>query len=65
MRENFADNQVMNCTIENKDAEGWDVVDIDPYGSAAEFNGAAVRATRNYGMLCITSTDTATLCGIR
>jgi len=72
MQDNFAANEVTNCTIENKDAvelmysgrrEGWDVVDIDPYGSAAEFLDAAVQATRNFGLLCVTSTDMATLCG--
>lgn len=72
MRENFAANEVSAYTIENKDAvelmysgrrEAWDVVDIDPYGSAAEFLDAAVQATRNYGLLCVTSTDMATLCG--
>ncbi len=51
-----------NCQYSGK-LEGWDVVDIDPYGSAAEFIDSAVQATGNYGLLCVTSTDMVTLCG--
>ena len=72
MRENFEVNGVENCLIENRDArellyskikDAWDVIDIDPYGSAAEFLDSAVQATKSYGLLCVTSTDMATLCG--
>lgn len=34
-----------------------DVVDIDPYGTAVPFLGAAIQAVQNYGMLCVTCTD--------
>lgn len=44
-------------------ARRFDVVDIDPYGSPAPFIDAAVRATRHDGLLCVTATDTAALCG--
>eukprot|EP00400_MALV-I_sp_L67-5_P000839 gene839-269_t len=41
----------------------YDVVDLDPYGSVAPFLDAAVQAVKNGGLLCITSTDSAVLCG--
>lgn len=41
----------------------WDVIDLDPYGSAAPFLDAAVRAVSDGGLLCITCTDMAALGG--
>lgn len=41
----------------------FDVVDVDPFGSPAPFLDAALRATRHNGLLCLTATDTAALCG--
>eukprot|EP00920_Eleutheroschizon_duboscqi_P013823 GHVT01032391.1.p1 GENE.GHVT01032391.1~~GHVT01032391.1.p1 ORF type:complete len:585 (-),score=42.21 GHVT01032391.1:902-2569(-) len=41
----------------------YDVIDIDPYGSSSEFLDGAVQAVRSGGLLCLTSTDMATLCG--
>ncbi|KAK7014835.1 guanine(26)-N(2)-dimethyltransferase [Favolaschia claudopus] len=38
-----------------------DVVDIDPYGTAAPFIDAAVQCVRDEGLLCITCTDLAVL----
>jgi len=35
----------------------FNVVDIDPYGSAAPFLDAAVKKIANGGLLCVTSTD--------
>lgn len=40
-----------------------DVIDIDPYGSAAIFLDSAVRCAAEGGLLCITCTDMASLCG--
>jgi len=43
----------------------FDVVDIDPYGSPVHFLDAAFKIIRaKNGFLCITATDTATLCGV-
>ncbi|XP_052805195.1 tRNA (guanine(26)-N(2))-dimethyltransferase-like isoform X1 [Mya arenaria] len=42
---------------------GFDVVDLDPYGTAAPFLDSAVKSVREGGLLCITCTDAATLCG--
>lgn len=62
--------------IQNKDANDlmhehksqnnhFDVIDLDPYGSSAPFLDAAVQAVAgDGGLLCITCTDYATLCGV-
>ena len=41
----------------------FDVVDLDPYGTAAPFFDAAVQSVRDGGLLCVTCTDAAVLCG--
>ena len=42
----------------------FDYVDVDPYGSPTPFIDSAVRACRNRGMIALTATDMAPLCGI-
>jgi tRNA (guanine26-N2/guanine27-N2)-dimethyltransferase len=46
-----------------KTEEQFDVIDLDPYGSAAPFLDSAVQAVADGGLLCITCTDSAVLCG--
>jgi tRNA (guanine26-N2/guanine27-N2)-dimethyltransferase len=41
-----------------------DCVDIDPFGSPSEFLDSAVRATRDGGVVALTATDMAPLCGV-
>ena len=41
----------------------FDVIDLDPYGTAAPFFDGAVQAVQDGGLLCITCTDAAILCG--
>lgn len=43
----------------------YDVIDLDPYGTAAPFFDGAVQAVNDGGLLCITCTDSALLasCG--
>lgn len=41
----------------------WDVIDLDPYGSAAPFLDAAIQAVRHGGLLNITCTDMVALGG--
>ena len=41
----------------------FDAVDIDPYGSPTVFLDAAIQATEDDGLIMITATDLATLCG--
>lgn len=40
----------------------FDVIDIDPFGSCAEFVNAAFKAIRHNGIICFTCTDKAALC---
>ena len=41
----------------------FDVIDLDPYGSPAEFLDGAVQSVGDGGMLAVTCTDMAVLCG--
>jgi tRNA (guanine26-N2/guanine27-N2)-dimethyltransferase len=49
--------------IQLKQLPMWDVIDLDPYGSAAPFLDGAVQAVESGGLLCITCTDMAALGG--
>jgi tRNA (guanine26-N2/guanine27-N2)-dimethyltransferase len=42
----------------------FDVVDVDPFGSPVPYLDSAIRALRNNGLLAITATDLAPLCGV-
>ena len=41
----------------------FDVVDLDPYGTAIPFIDSCIHCSKNGGMLCITFTDMPVLCG--
>ena len=43
--------------------EKYDVVDLDPYGSPMDFLDGAVQAVSEGGLLAVTATDMAVLCG--
>ena len=42
----------------------FDYVDVDPFGSPAAFVQGAARATAGGGIISLTATDTAVLCGV-
>ena len=42
----------------------FDYVDVDPFGSPVPYIDAALRALRNGGLLALTATDMAPLCGV-
>ncbi|KAJ1735499.1 RNA methyltransferase tRNA(m5U54)methyltransferase [Coemansia biformis] len=44
-----------------RDQKRFDVVDLDPYGSAAPFIDGAIHAAARGGLLCVTCTDLAIL----
>jgi len=58
-----------NIQLENKDlnlllhSKKYHVVDIDPFGSPVAFLDSAMKGLRRKGILAVTATDTATLCG--
>ena len=41
----------------------YDVIDIDPFGTPSPFLDSAVQAVADGGLLCVTATDAAILCG--
>ncbi|KAF2871978.1 S-adenosyl-L-methionine-dependent methyltransferase [Massariosphaeria phaeospora] len=41
------------------DKSGYDVIDLDPYGTAAPFIDSAIQAINDEGLLCVTCTDSA------
>jgi len=47
---------------QRKEKKFWDVVDLDPYGTAVPFLESAIQALADGGMLCVTFTDMAVLC---
>jgi len=42
----------------------FDAIDIDPFGSPVPYLDSAIRALRNSGLLALTATDMAPLCGV-
>ncbi|KAJ5774664.1 tRNA (guanine(26)-N(2))-dimethyltransferase [Penicillium paradoxum] len=52
---NLGDARVYMYGLDN--ASKFDVIDLDPYGTAAPFLDAAVQAAKDGGLLCVTCTD--------
>lgn len=50
-------------TAAREPSSQYDVVDLDPYGGAAPFLDSAVQAVCDGGVLAVTCTDLAVLCG--
>ena len=46
-----------------KNKEFYNVVDLDPYGTAVPFLDSAVQCISNGGLMCVTFTDMAVLAG--
>ncbi|MCX8150479.1 MAG: tRNA (guanine(10)-N(2))-dimethyltransferase [Candidatus Bathyarchaeota archaeon] len=42
----------------------FEIVDIDPFGTPVPYLDTAIRALRNKGLLAVTATDMAPLCGV-
>ncbi|KAJ5961106.1 tRNA (guanine(26)-N(2))-dimethyltransferase [Penicillium vulpinum] len=55
IKPNLADARVYMYGLDN--ASKFDVIDLDPYGTAAPFMDAAVQAAKDGGLLCVTCTD--------
>ncbi|CAK0881811.1 unnamed protein product, partial [Prorocentrum cordatum] len=51
------------CGPRGAGASAYDVIDLDPYGTAVPFLDSAVQAVADGGLLCITSTDMRVLGG--
>lgn len=44
-------------------AQAYDAIDLDPYGTPVQFLDSAVQAVSEGGLLAVTATDMAVLCG--
>jgi tRNA (guanine26-N2/guanine27-N2)-dimethyltransferase len=55
-----------NCLLSCHGAprKRFDVVDVDPFGSPVPYLDSAIRGLRDNGLLAITATDLAPLCGV-
>lgn len=53
-------NYIMMKAVNDK--QFYDIIDLDPYGSAAPFLDCAMQAINDGGLLCVTCTDMAALC---
>jgi tRNA (guanine26-N2/guanine27-N2)-dimethyltransferase len=69
IEKNLDQNSLENCRVENRkmntltSEEDFDYIDIDPFGSPIQFIDGSLQALRKDGMLAVTATDTAPLCG--
>jgi len=55
-----------NCLLScfGKPRQRFNIVDLDPFGTPVPYLDSAIRATRNEGLLAVTATDLACLCGV-
>ena len=64
---NVSDKVSSNCgdasLVMYSQKDAFDVIDLDPYGTAAPFLDAAVQSVKDGGLVCVTCTDMAVLCG--
>src|SRR5487761_535625 len=49
---------------EENAGERFDCVDIDPFGTPSDFVDCGIRAVKDKGVLSVTATDSAVLCGV-
>lgn len=71
IEKNIAANRLKNVTASNLEYNvllsdsGFEWIDIDPFGSPVKFIDLAVRRASRNGIISITATDTAPLCGTK
>jgi tRNA (guanine26-N2/guanine27-N2)-dimethyltransferase len=47
----------------NTNPKRFDCIDLDPYGTPAPFLDSAIKSIKSGGLMCVTATDAAVLCG--
>jgi tRNA (guanine26-N2/guanine27-N2)-dimethyltransferase len=50
--------------FEERDFRKFDIIDLDPFGSPSPYVDCVLRSVSNHGLMSITATDTAVLCGV-
>jgi len=50
--------------FEEREIRRFDIVDLDPFGSPSPYVDCVLRSVGNGGLISITATDTAVLCGV-
>jgi tRNA (guanine26-N2/guanine27-N2)-dimethyltransferase len=61
----FASNDVCKfLNFEDREFRKFDIVDLDPFGSPSPYVDCVLRSVSNHGLISITATDTAVLCGV-
>jgi tRNA (guanine26-N2/guanine27-N2)-dimethyltransferase len=53
----------LSARLENA-GERFDALDLDPFGTPSPFVDEALKATKHHGILSVSATDTAVLCGV-
>lgn len=62
---NFSSNEVCRFLLQGtEEGDRFGIVDLDPFGTPARHIDCVLRAVLDSGMVSITATDTAVLCGI-
>jgi tRNA (guanine26-N2/guanine27-N2)-dimethyltransferase len=61
----FGTNDVCKfLNFEQRQCRKFDIVDLDPFGSPSPYVDCVLRSVSNQGLISITATDTAVLCGV-
>ncbi|MFZ0366287.1 MAG: tRNA (guanine(10)-N(2))-dimethyltransferase [Nitrososphaeraceae archaeon] len=61
----FGTNDVCKfLNFEERESRKFDIVDLDPFGSPSTYVDCVLRSVSNRGLISITATDTAVLCGV-
>ena len=70
IQRNISNNAIHNAQATNKNihellgTQHYHAIDIDPFGSPIRYLDGAIRALKHKGILSVTATDTAALCGV-
>ena len=56
-------NNEENSSNKNNSKQRFTIVDLDPFGSPANYIDCVMRSVQNGGLVSVTATDTAVLCG--
>lgn len=50
--------------FEERDFRKFDIIDLDPFGSPSPYVDCVLKSISNHGLISLTATDTAVLCGV-